>query len=265
MVIAVLGLGEAGSAIALDLVSAGVTVRGFDPAEGAGPDGVEASGSAAEAAQGADAVLSLNAAGVAADAAVSVAAGLSGGVLFADLNTTAPSVKRAVGEVVAGAGGSFADVALLGPVLGRGLRTPALASGPGAERFAQIFAELGMPVTVVGAEPDAAAARKLARSVFAKGLAASVGEALAAAQRLGCEEWLYGEIEQALTEADDALLRRLVEGSRQHAARRAEEMAAAVAMLDELEVPPRIAAAAEQWLRSLPRDAGDARDSGGDR
>lgn len=256
MLIAVLGLGEAGSAIALDLVSAGVTVRGFDPAQGARPDGVEASGSAAEAAQGADAVLSLNAAGVAADAAVSVAAGLSGGVLFADLNTTAPSVKRAVEEVVAGAGGSFADVALLGPVPGRGLRTPALASGPGAERFAQIFAELGMPVTVVGAEPGEAAARKLARSVFAKGLAASVGEALAAAQRLGCEEWLYGEIERALTEADDALLRRLVEGSRQHAARRAEEMAAAVAMLDELEVPPRIAAAAEEWLRSLPGDAG---------
>jgi len=98
----------------------------------------------------------------------------------------------------------------------------------------------------------------LVRSVFAKGLAASVGEALAAAQRLGCEEWLYGEIERALTEADDALLRRLVEGSRQHAARRAEEMAAAVAMLDELEVPPRIAAAAEEWLRSLPGDAGGA-------
>jgi len=33
---------------------------------------------------------------------------------------------------------------------------------------------------------------------------------------------------------------------------------AAVAMLDELEVPPRIAAAAEEWLRSLPGDAGGA-------
>ena len=31
-VIALLGLGEAGSAIAADLVAAGVTVRGFDPA-----------------------------------------------------------------------------------------------------------------------------------------------------------------------------------------------------------------------------------------
>jgi 3-hydroxyisobutyrate dehydrogenase-like beta-hydroxyacid dehydrogenase len=66
MVIAVLGLGEAGSAIGLDLASAGVVVRGFDPAGGAGLDGVEATRSAAEAAQGADAVLSVNSAEAAA-------------------------------------------------------------------------------------------------------------------------------------------------------------------------------------------------------
>lgn len=257
MVIAVLGLGEAGSAIALDLASAGVVVRGFDPADRGGLDGVQATASAAEAARGSDAVLSLNAAGAAADAAVSVAPALTGAALFADLNTAAPSVKRRVAEVVARAGGSFADVALMGPVPGRGIRTPALASGPGAERFAQLFGELGMPVTVVGAEPGEAAARKLARSVFAKGLAAAVGEALAAAERLGCEEWLYAEIERTLSEADARLLRRLVEGSRQHAVRRGDEMAAAVAMLGELEVPPRIAAAAQEWLRSLAGEGGN--------
>ena len=48
-----------------------------------------------------------------------------------------------------------------------------------------------------------------------------------------------------------ALLRRLVEGSREHAGRRVDEMAAAVAMLEELDVEPRVAAASEAWLRSL--------------
>jgi 3-hydroxyisobutyrate dehydrogenase-like beta-hydroxyacid dehydrogenase len=257
MVVAVLGLGEAGSAIALDLASAGVVVRGFDPVGGGALDSVEAAGSAAEAAQGADAVLSLNASAVAADAAASVAPALGAEALFADLNTASPAVKISVAEVVSGAGGSFADVALMGPVPGRGIRTPALASGPGAERFAQLFGELGMPVTVVGPEPGEAAARKLARSVFAKGLAAAVGEALTAAERLGCEEWLYGEIERALVEADERLLQRLIDGSRKHAARREEEMAAAVAMLRDLEVPPRIAAASEQWLRSLASETAD--------
>ncbi len=234
-------------------------VRGYDPKTSDDLDGVKKTASPDEAARGSDAVLSINSGEAAASAAASVAAALAGGVLFADLNTAAPGVKREVAELVAAAGGSFVDVALMGPVPRRGLQTPALASGPGAARFAELLGDLGMPVTVVGAEPGEAAARKLARSVFAKGLAASVGEALAAAQRLGCEEWLYGEIERTLTEADEQLLRRLVDGSRRHAARRGEEMAAAVAMLDELQVPARIAAATEQWLRSLAGDGGGER------
>jgi 3-hydroxyisobutyrate dehydrogenase-like beta-hydroxyacid dehydrogenase len=131
------------------------------------------------------------------------------------------------------------------------VRTPALASGDGADRFAAAFDAFGMPVTVVGDEPGAAAARKLARSVFMKGQAAAIGEALEAAERLGCGEWLYRSIETAMTTADARLVRRLVEGSRRHAGRRVDEMAAAVAMLEELGVEPRVAAASEAWLRSL--------------
>ena len=52
-VVAVLGLGEAGSTIGRDLVATGVTVRGYDPAVAA-PEGVVATGSDAEACAGAD-------------------------------------------------------------------------------------------------------------------------------------------------------------------------------------------------------------------
>ena len=62
---------------------------------------------------------------------------------------------------------------------------------------------------------------------------------------------LGSTIAATLTDADEALLQRLVEGSARHAARRAEEMAAARAMLEELGVEPRVAAASETWLRSL--------------
>jgi 3-hydroxyisobutyrate dehydrogenase-like beta-hydroxyacid dehydrogenase len=250
-VVAMLGLGEAGAVIARDLVARGVLVRGFDPARGDEPAGVEAATDPAEAARGADVVLSINSAAVSVAAAESVTSGLTTGQLFADLNTAAPDRKRAVAAVVGGTGAAFADVALMGPVPRCGLRTPVLASGPGAERFAELFGPLGMAVTVVGTQPGAAAARKLARSVFAKGLAAAVGEALAAAERLDCDEWLYAELERTLADADAALLRRLIDGSRRHAARRGEEMAAAVAMLEELGVEPRVAVAAEAWLRSL--------------
>jgi 3-hydroxyisobutyrate dehydrogenase-like beta-hydroxyacid dehydrogenase len=249
--IAVLGLGEAGSAIAADLAAGGARVLGFDPARPA-PDGVEAT-RAGDAASRAGIVLVLTSAAVALEVAETVAPALQPGTLYADLNTSAPGLKRAVAAAVEPHGAEFADVALMEPVPDWGVRTPALASGEGAERFASTFAPLGMPVTVVGGEPGAAAARKLARSVFMKGQAAAIGEALAAAERLGCEDWLYANIESTLTSSDGRVLRRLVEGSRRHAGRRVDEMAAAVEMLEELGVEPRVAAASEAWLRSLVR------------
>jgi hypothetical protein len=48
-----------------------------------------------------------------------------------------------------------------------------------------------------------------------------------------------------------ATVDRLEQGSIQHARRRADEMAAAAELLDELGVPARVARASEQWLRDL--------------
>ena len=248
--IGVIGLGEAGSAIARDLAAAGAGVRGWDPLASAMPRGVEAARGEADAAAGAELVLSVNSATVAREVAERVAPVLRPGQVFADLNTASPALKRAIGELITG-GALFADVALMAPVPGRGVCTPAVVSGPGAERFASAMAAYGMPVTALGAEAGDAAALKLARSVFAKGMAAAIGESLAAAERLAAAQWLYADIERTLVEADGALLRRLVEGSRIHARRRVEEMAAAVEMLEELGVEPRVAAASEAWLRSL--------------
>jgi 3-hydroxyisobutyrate dehydrogenase-like beta-hydroxyacid dehydrogenase len=258
--VAMIGLGEAGSAIATDLVAAGASVRGWDPVA-ATPGGVEAASGAAEAVAGADVVISANSAAVALEVAESVAPALGEGQVFADLNTAAPALKRELAEAVGPTGALFADVALIGPVPRNGLRTRALVSGDGAGSFAETLGSLGMPVSVVGADPGAAAARKLARSVFAKGLAAAIGESLAAAEQLGFEEWLYADLERTLEDADGALLRRLIEGSRMHAKRRVEEMSAAAEMLQEAGVEPRIASASEAWLRSLAREseAGAAR------
>jgi 3-hydroxyisobutyrate dehydrogenase-like beta-hydroxyacid dehydrogenase len=196
-------------------------------------------------------VLSVNSADVALEVAETVAPVLVRGAVFADLNTAAPGLKRAIADLIGGRGARFVDVALLRPVPQAGIGTPALASGTGAEHFAATFRRFGMPVTTVGTAAGEAAARKLARSVFMKGLAAALGESLAAGERLGCEDWLRDDIGATLAAADARLLDRLVEGSRAHAARRVEEMAAAVAMLEELEVEPRIASASEAWLRSL--------------
>jgi 3-hydroxyisobutyrate dehydrogenase-like beta-hydroxyacid dehydrogenase len=249
--VAVIGLGEAGGAIAADLATQLTDVTCWDPAVDRAPPGARMAGGARAAVAGAGAVLSVNSASVALEVASDLAPALEPGQLYADLNTSAPSLKVDIGAVLGPTGALFADVALMAPVPGNGLRTPCLVSGPGAERFAAQFGPLGTPVEIAGDEPGLAAARKLLRSVFMKGIAAAAIESLAAARAARCEDWLYGELAHVLERADAALLERLITGSRRHARRRELEMRDAQEMLRELEVEPRVARAAAGWLAQL--------------
>ena len=246
MNVAVLGLGEAGGRIAADLVAAGCAVRAWDPARR--PVGIPNADSDREAVRGADVVLSVNTASAALDAAVRVADELGEDALYADLNTASPQLKRELAEALPV---QFADVALLGAVPSFGLATPALVSGTGAERFAELFRPLGMPVEVVGPRPGDAAGLKLLRSVFTKGIAAAAIESLEAARAAGVEDRVHADLAAVIGEP---LLERLLSGSRAHAARRVDEMRAAAAYVEELGVHPRVASAAAEWLEQL-RDA----------
>jgi 3-hydroxyisobutyrate dehydrogenase-like beta-hydroxyacid dehydrogenase len=190
LTVALLGLGEAGSALAGDLVAAGASVRGFDPVSGTDIAGVQRAADVRAAVDGSDVVLSVTAASAALEAALDAA-------------------------------------------------------------FAGHLGPLGMPVEVLGEEPGAAATRKLLRSVFMKGLAASCLESLRAARAAGCEDWMRAEIEAVLAGADAALLERLVTGSARHATRRVGEVADARELLDELGVEPRVTVAAGGWLAEL--------------
>jgi 3-hydroxyisobutyrate dehydrogenase-like beta-hydroxyacid dehydrogenase len=232
--VAVLGLGEVGSRLAADLAAAGAEVRGYDPVNG---------GSLEDTVAGSDVVLSVNSAKAALGAA-RAASTVLGDAIYADLNTTAPSLKRELAGVVS----RFADIALLGPVPASGIATPALASGPAAQAFAEAIEPLGMPVDVVSGEPGDAAAMKLLRSVFMKGLAAAAIESVQAAEAAGHTEWLQQEIAAVIGRP---LLDRLLSGSQAHALRRIDEMEAARDMLGELGIEPHIASASADVLRSL--------------
>ncbi|MGY1637848.1 DUF1932 domain-containing protein [Geodermatophilus sp. SYSU D00742] len=248
--IAVLGLGEAGSEIARDLAAAGADVRGYDP-RGIEVEGVQRRGSEAEAVADADLVLSVNSSHDAVPALVNALPALRPGTVWADLNTASPGVKLALVERLAGRDVPVVDVALLSPVPGHGLHTPMLVSGGGAARYAEVLAGFGVEVTIQPGPAGAAIARKLLRSVFYKGLAAAVVEALTAAEAAGCADWLRENISAELTGFDERAVDRLVDGTHRHARRRADEMAAAVDQLRELGVPPRVAAAARDQLGEL--------------
>ncbi len=253
-VVAVLGLGEAGSNIGRDLLGAGVTVRGYDPVAPV-PEGIVAAGSDAEACAGADLVLSLTTAHEAEAAFLASEAGLSPQVLYADLNTSSAQLKQRLATLAGQRGIAFADVAMMAPVPGRGIRTPMLVSGDAAASVAAALATLGGNAQAIEGPAGAAASRKLCRSVFYKGMAAAVTESLRAGVAAGCEGWLRENIAGDIG-AD--LLERLEQGSITHAVRRADEMAAATDLLGELGVPARIAAASRDWLEQLAQESSHA-------
>jgi 3-hydroxyisobutyrate dehydrogenase-like beta-hydroxyacid dehydrogenase len=247
--VAVLGLGEAGSLFAAGLVEAGATVRAYDPRVPATPY-VVSTVDAAQACRDAQIVLSANSSADALDALTQGLPGCGPGALWADLNTAAPAVKQSLVDA-AGDRVRVVDVAVMAPVPPRGLRTPMTASGPHAPAFAEAMREFGGQVDVIDGPIGAAATHKLLRSVFYKGLAAAVTEALAGARAAGLEEWLRANIADELVRADASTVERLVAGSLTHAVRRGHEMEAAAQLLDSLHVPARVARASRDWLRDL--------------
>ncbi len=248
--IALLGLGEAGSEIARDLVAAGADVRGYDP-KGIVVQGVQPRGSEAEAVADADLVLSVNSSHDAVVALVNALPALRPGTVWADLNTASPRVKTALVDQLAGRDVPVVDVALMSPVPGKGVHTPMLVSGEGAARYAEVLAAFGVRVTIQPGPAGEAISRKLLRSVFYTRLAAAVVEALAAAEAAGCAPWLRANISAELTGFDERTIDRLVDGTHRHARRRADEMTAATDQLTELGVPPRLPAAARDQLVEL--------------
>jgi 3-hydroxyisobutyrate dehydrogenase-like beta-hydroxyacid dehydrogenase len=256
-VIAVLGLGEAGSLLARDLLAAGAAVRGYDPAVPApgglaGQEGFTVTGSEAEAATGATLVLSVNTSKAALGAFEAAIGAIAAGTAWADLNTASPGLKRQLATMGERHGIPVTDIAMMAPVPGKGLKVPMLASGNAAST-ARVLRGLGASIEVLDGPAGLAATRKLLRSVFYKGMAASIVEALEAARAAGLEDWLREHIGEELAKSDVATVDRIVTGTRQHAVRRGAEMAAAAAMLDELGVPPLMADASRAVHERLAR------------
>jgi 3-hydroxyisobutyrate dehydrogenase-like beta-hydroxyacid dehydrogenase len=253
-IVAVLGLGEAGSLLARDLVRGGVQVRGWDPMPHGDLSEIPFAKSFADAVDGATIVLSVNWAIVAHEVARETRPFLGAGKIFADLNTAGPGLKAELAEIVAPSGAAFVDVAMMSPVPPLGIRVPMFLAGDGAERLAAFLHRFGTPVTVVGTRAGEAAARKLTRSVFFKGMSAAVCEALEAARAAGVEEWLRSDITKTFVGADATTIDRIVDGTYKHAKRRAHEMRDASALLNDLGVPATIATATAESLERIARE-----------
>lgn len=247
----VVGLGEAGALYARGLRDAGYRVSGYDPFATLEEANIPQEADLVSAGADADFVISLVGARAAEDVARDALAAMKPGTVFADLNTGSPELKARMGEIASEYGVLFADVAVLAPVPRAGVKTPLMVSGTGAARFAELFSATGASVESINGNAGDAAARKLVRSVFMKGLAAVILESVGAARTAGCEEWLRAQIADELSGNSSALIQRLIDGSQQHAARRAHEVEDARDYLDTLGQPRWVTHAARQWFALL--------------
>jgi L-threonate 2-dehydrogenase len=229
--VAFIGLGEAGSLIANGLHNAGLDVIGFDPAitPGATAGTVPVAESVAQAVGGADLVISINSSTASVKVAEQVAPLLEPGAIFADLNTGTPELKRRLAAIFAD--GVFADVAIMKPVPGLAEKVPMGVAGGGATRFIELLEPFGTNLEYVSEVAGEAAARKLIRSILAKGMAAVLIDCLWAAESMGLQEWAYTEILAEFDASSGETAKRYLSGTAQHVKRRQIEMMDVVEML----------------------------------
>jgi 3-hydroxyisobutyrate dehydrogenase-like beta-hydroxyacid dehydrogenase len=253
MRVAVLGLGEAGSIYAADFARLGLNVTAADPLVVSAPAGVRTAADVRGAVRGAALVLSLvggNAAVAALEEALPV---MDPAAIFADMNTTGPAEKQRFAKRADEHGIAFVDVGVLAPVPRARMRTPLVLSGSGADALLSLLTGLGIPATSVGNEAGVAAGLKLLRSVFMKGLAATVLEAVTAARTAGAEAWLVDQMASELGPSGHALIARILEGTPVHAVRREAEMREARLFLETLGTPHPMSDGAIAWLHSQVR------------
>lgn len=228
--IAVIGLGEAGGLIAAGLSAAGADVIGFDPVPPATPP-VPLAADLAGAVAGADVVISINSSTASRKVAEQVSSLLDTDAIFADLNTGTPALKRGLAELFPAA--NFVDVAIMKPVPGLAEKVPMGVAGAGAHQFVTLLEPFGMDLEYVSEVPGEAAARKLLRSILAKGMASVLIDCLWAAESMGLQNWAYEEILREFDSSSAETAKRYLTGTAQHLKRRQIEMMDVSEMLNE--------------------------------
>ena len=171
--------------------------------------------------------------------------------IYVDAGTASVNAMKEAGRLLEGKAG-FVDVAMMGAVPLAGHRVAMLASGSHADAFRGAMQRFGMNIRVVGEHPGAATAMKLIRSVFMKGIAAVLLEALEAAHRHGVLQGMAEDIGVYMEEHPfPDHIRRFVCGTAVHAERRAYEMAEVLELLKKLGSADTMTRATRKKLQQL--------------
>ncbi len=189
MKIGFIGLGNMGAPMARNLATAGHEVTGFDPTAPC-PDGVAAAASAAEAARGADVVITmLPNGGILRDVAQHVIPAMSKGAAFVDCSTVDVQSARAVAADAEAAGLLPVDAPVSGGVGGAEAGTLTFMAGGSETAFAKVkplFEIMGAKAVHCGPSGNGQAAKICNNMILGVTMIATC-EAFALADKLGLD------------------------------------------------------------------------------
>lgn len=244
MKITIIGAGEVGLTYARPWSAAGheITLCDLKPSAGAqafaAESGLEIFTSVADAVAGRDVVVSCVFGTVSLSVAEQALAGMDKKALYIDMTTADPAQIRTAAAHAAQLDVDYVDVAILGAIALTHGKTNLLGAGVGIDRAVQLYTSAGAPLKQVdgGAAGDAAAL-KILRSVFTKGLEALTIECFMAAEKQGVTNKLH----DALSDIDQASLRdflgALIRTHVVHAPRRLKEVEEAERQLRGAQMP----------------------------
>ncbi|MDD7970542.1 3-hydroxyisobutyrate dehydrogenase [Roseinatronobacter alkalisoli] len=189
MKIGFIGLGNMGGPMAANLARAGHDVAGFDLAAPC-PDGVASAASAADAATGADVVITMLPNGaILRDVAANVIPAMRTGAVLCDCSTVDVDSARAVAQQAADAGIGALDAPVSGGVGGAAAGTLTFMVGGSDDAFATVqplFAIMGQKAVHCGAS-GAGQAAKICNNMILGATMAVTCEAFALADKLGLD------------------------------------------------------------------------------
>jgi len=184
---------------------------------------------------------------------------LHGYQVFVDLTSTSPAVKRIIGAIVTNGGAEFVEGVILGAV--SSFTSPViLLGGPAGESAASVFQRYGLAARFYSPEIGRAAAFKMLRSIFSKGMEAVLVETLVAARRVGLLDEIWEEIRTTLSTAKvEGTLETWIRSHARSAQRRCHEMQEVSQFLKEIGIQlvlPR--ASGQVFARSLELGVSEA-------
>lgn len=262
--LALIGFGEAGAIFGEDLATSGVTVYAYDRLQEnpstraalyykADQCGVLLCDSFAHAIALADWVISAVTADEALAVAQAAAVLMRPDQLFIDINSVAPSTKRAAFAAMQRHCVGYIDAAVMAPVPPQRLKTPILLGGAVAGQVAEQLTALGMNVRRVSDEVGVASAIKMCRSIMIKGLEALTTECLSTARQYQVECEVLASLHECFPQMgwDSTLPHYLISRVAEHGLRRSEEMKEVAKTSTDMGVVPNMSLAIVNAQRGL--------------